>query len=216
MIHTLISKLGIERNHVVETILSTRKEDGQPNAAPMGISLEENNIIVRPYKSTLTYRNLKSERCGIANITSDPSLYYRTVFKDVNPSRQLPPQMFEEGIKVRAPRIVNACGYLELSVASLDDSQNRTRFVMKIEHASAKELNNYKAYSRAHHAVMESIIHTTRLKVYLKKGDHNKTEDLIKLVAHYQSIVEKIAPKSVYSEMMDGMVFRIDNWRSKF
>ena len=69
----LLKKLNLTPNFIYETIVTTyNPEDKTPNAAPMGIFfLDENQLIISPYNSTKTYRNLVNSGCGVINFTFD-------------------------------------------------------------------------------------------------------------------------------------------------
>ena len=43
---------------ILETIVITQDENGLPNFAPMGVTFEDDEIFLRPYKETTTYTNL--------------------------------------------------------------------------------------------------------------------------------------------------------------
>ncbi|MCP8317686.1 MAG: hypothetical protein H3Z51_12635, partial [archaeon] len=62
---------------------------------------------------------------------------------------------------------------------------------------------------------IESIIHATRIKVFLSKDEKEKVEKLIKLVNYYNTLVERVAPNSVYVDIMKEILKRIEAWKAK-
>jgi hypothetical protein len=94
-----LTDLGFSKDIVVETILSTYNPDGQPNAAPMGILMKnEQCVTIKLYKSSSTYQNLVSRRCGVINITSDPEVFFLSAFKEANPNAKIPREWCENNV----------------------------------------------------------------------------------------------------------------------
>ncbi len=210
-----MSELGFIRNGIVEVIVSTFDEAHRPHAAPMGASTEDmRGIILKPFKSSQTYRNLLKWRSGVANITSDPLLFYRTVFKDANPGGEFPKEWFAQAPAVDAPRMTNTDVCIELLVTDVEESEDRAQMLCKVK--STLMLNRSylpHVYNRAAPAIIESLIHATRIESHLNADRPDKAEELITLVEHYRHLVERIAPDSTYSEMMDDIWRRINLWR---
>jgi len=213
-----LAKLGFPKNAIVETIVSTYSVEGAPNAAPMGVKTEDmRHIIIRPYISSLTYANLRSKRCAVVNLTSNPELYYRTTFKEVNPQGRIPLEWFEKAEKVDAPKLRLAEAFIEISVIDIKmaDSE-RAEVLCDAQLIKAPNLTP-QAYCRATFAVIESIIHATRVKVFLG-GDEEKRREarrLMGLIKHYHALVNRVAPNSNYSAIMADLTERINKWRTK-
>jgi hypothetical protein len=72
-----------------------------------------------------------------------------------------------------------------------------------------------KAYSRAAFALIESVIHATRVKEYLASGRVGDAEQLLSLIDHYRTLVERVAPGSRYALVMADLLKRVESWRTK-
>ena len=215
---TNLTNLGFLKGAIMETIVSTYNANGQPNAAPMGVKTEDmKHIVIRPYTSSLTYANLQSKRCAVINVTSNPELYYRTAFKEVNPEGKVPPEWFEKGETVDAPRLRRADAFVEVSVVDIKLlGAERAESLCDAQLIKASSLLP-KAYCRATFATIEAIIHATRVKLFLA-GDKQKQEQahkLIELIEHYNAVVNRIAPNSRHSEIMTDLTQRIKSWKVK-
>lgn len=213
-----LASLGFLKNSIVETIVSTYNSKGQPNAAPMGVKTEETkHIIIRPYTSTLTYKNLQSKRCAVINVTSNPELYYRTAFKEANPEGRIPFEWLEKAETVDAPRLRMAEAFVEVSVVNIKSlGTERAEVLCDVQFIKASSLLP-KAYCRATFATIEAIIHATRVKPFLA-GDRQKQEQahrLMELIEHYNAVVNRIAPNSRYSAIMADLTQRINSWKVK-
>lgn len=213
-----LANLGFLKNAILEAIVSTYDANEQPTAAPMGVKTEDmKHIIIRPYTSTLTYTNLQSKRCAVVNVTSDPRFYYCTVFKEADLEGNIPLEWFERAETVDAPKLRAADAFIEVSVIDIKSlGAERAEVLCNVKLIKASSLSP-KAYCRATFATIEAIIHATRVKLFLA-GDRQKQEQahrLIELIKHYKAVVNRVAPNSRYSEIMDDLAKRINSWKAK-
>lgn len=215
---TNLTELGFIKGIIGETIVSTFDLNGQPNAAPMGILIEnDEKLKIKPYRTSLTCKNLQTKRCAVVNLTSNPRLFYLTAFKDLRLDEKLPDGMFEKAQKVDAPRLEAADSTIEVSVAKTDSfSSERAEFLCNVQLVkSSKTLP--KVYCRAQFATIEAIIHSTRIKLFIKGNQEQQKQaiPLLELVNICNDIVNRTAPNSIYSEIMTEINQRIDLWRNK-
>lgn len=215
---TNLYDLGFLKDTIGETLVSTYSADGQPTAAPMGIVMKSNEqVIIRPFISSLTYKNIQTKKCAVANVTSNPELFYLTAFKEANPDGKLPPDLFEKAETVDAPRLRAADATVEVSVDETGSfSTERAEFLCNVKLVKAsKKLP--KVYCRAQFATIEAIIHATRIKSFLRgdKQEQKQAIRLLELVELCQDIVNRTAPKSRYSEIMADLTRRINVWREE-
>jgi len=211
--------LGFSMGVIVETLVSTYGLDGQPNVAPMGAIIEETRFMVlRIYTSSLTYKNLQAKKCAVVNVTSDPELFYRTAFKEVNPDGRIPQELFEKAETVEAPRLRTADAHIEVTVVEIahyDSEKAEVTCEAKLVRASNLLP---KAYCRASFAAIEAVIHATRVKYFLLHGGrekHEKALQLLEKISDCQEIANHVAPSSRYSEIMKDLTQRIEVWRAK-
>jgi hypothetical protein len=211
-----MADLGFSKGTIIETVVSTYNVDGQPNAAPMGAIMEnEQHIIIRLYNSSLTYRNLLSKRCAVINVTSDVEMFYRTTFKEANPTGEIPAEWFEKAETVDAPRLRSADAIVEISLAKtkpIDDE--RTEAVCDVKLVKATKTFP-KAYCRALFATVEAIIHATRVKAYLNGNEKQREQarKLLEAIELYRDVVNRVAPNSRYVEIMTDLTKRTNSWR---
>jgi len=208
-----LAKMGFVKNGIVETIISTFDKNRNSIAAPMGVSAEdEKHITLSIYKTTKTYKNLKEKKCGVANITSDPTLFHRTVFKDVNPGGKLPNDWFTHASNVDAPYLRNTDAFIEFRVTNLTGSGEKAKVRCRVQKIVVARKDLLQVYHRAKSAVIESIIHATRIEIFLATDEKKKAKELIELVNHYTKIVNRVAPNSTYSQIMTDIQNRIKKW----
>ncbi|UCH01898.1 MAG: DUF447 family protein [Candidatus Bathyarchaeota archaeon] len=202
-----LATLGFKKGWIFEAIVAT-SYNAVPNAAPMGVTTYDmEHIIIRPYKSTQTYTNLVANMCATINITTDPQLFYKTAFKKRR-INSLPPTLFVE-TTIGAPRLRGADAYIEASVDKIEENdQNRANVTCKVERI--KIINDdLRLYCRGLFAVLEGIIHTTRIEEFLSKGREDEANRLIEKVKYYQGLIERVSPLSDYTAIMDKLFTRI-------
>jgi hypothetical protein len=212
-----LADLGFSKGIITETIVSTDNAEGQSNAAPMGVTIENaKHIAIRPYTSTLTYKNLQLKRCAVINVTANPELYYRTAFKETNPEGIIPQKWFEKAETVDAPKLRMADAHIEVSVADITafDAERATALCQVRQIQAPKALP--KVYCRASSAIIEAVIHATRVQVLVNDRNEQKhVRRLLKIIKNCSDVVNRVAPNSRYSEIMTDLTKRIDLWRAK-
>jgi hypothetical protein len=78
-----MDQMGFDYGSTIETILTTWNRDGTVNAAPMGVIRNlKDQIIIKPYSSSITYRNILKNKEVCVNTTQDSEIFMKTAFKD--------------------------------------------------------------------------------------------------------------------------------------
>ena len=130
------------------------------NIAPMGPILDDamSRLILRPFTSSTTYRNLKATGEGVFHVTDDVLMMARAAVGNVEAGVDAP---VRPAAKVVGRVLADACRFYELKVVEMDDSQDRTRIVAAVVHGG--RLRDFFGFNRAKHAVLEAAILATRL-----------------------------------------------------
>ena len=213
----LITDLGFSKGIIFETIISTFNGAGNPNAAPMGVIMEdEQTLSLTIFNSSLTSHNFKASECAVINLTSDIAIFYRSTFKEANPDGKLPLEWFEKAESVKAPKLRWADATVEVSVTSIQlEGLDKPKLQCKIEKVSATK-HFPEPICRAMALTLEAIIHATRVKAFVV--DPSKQEEvnkLLGLIENCSEVVKRVAPKSTYSDVMADLTNRINHWRTK-
>jgi hypothetical protein len=214
---TELTNLGFSREMIAETIISTYDGQRQANAAPMGVTIKNaKQIVLRIYISSLTYKNLQVKRCAVVNVVTDPDLFYQTAFKYNETKSSLPRVWFEKAELVDAPRLRKAEAYIEVAVDAVRPLKDgRAEITCEVKLIRASKILP-KVYCRALFATIEAILHATRVEVFMKHGDREKKEQalkLIELIGECNNVVNRVAPNSRYSEIMEDLIVHINSWR---
>jgi len=194
---TSLTELGFRRNRIYEVVISTLGTGGKPNAAPMGIiTRPPRTIILRPFKTSLTYHNLKTERCGVANITLDPEIFFKTAFKRTYLDERIPVAWFTRSNTSNAPALKCADLKIAFTVASLEDfGANRASFICKVQDINIRKVLPH-AYCRSDFAAIECVIHATRVRELLARGQNRKAAELMRLIRYYAKLAKRVSPDS--------------------
>ncbi len=202
---------------IAECIVSTYNVDGKPDAAPMGVIMEdEQHLIVNLFNSSATCSNIKANRCAVVNLTSNIEVFYKTVFKEANPNGRLPQEWFGKAKAVNAPKLRFADATIDVSVTEMtpiDTEKTRAMCNVVLVQATRKFPQ---VHCRAMDATLEAIIHATRVKAFLNdEGKQKKFSKLLELIDNCNDVVNRVAPNSSYSIVMADLMERIDSWRNK-
>jgi len=212
--HGSLSQLGLAKDHVYETVLSTYNADGKSTAAPMGIIPKSSRrFIIRIFKGTLTFKNLQRLRCGVVNLTNDPEIFYKTAFKETSGFRSLEAGWFEKARAVKAPRLRSADAKIEFRIKKIESFDDvRSRVTCEVERIDFRRTLPV-GYCRGAFAAIECIIHATRIQQYLSEGRLGHAEKLIALVNYYKDLAERVSPDSKYVSIIRRVRSQIDRWR---
>ena len=140
---------------IIETVTTTINPDGTVNCAAMGVEWGDDVIVIKPFPSTRTLRNLKATGAAVVNITDDIMLFTQAALGDPHPPTR-PATTIDGAV------LADACSWRELAVAAIDDSGPRARVTTHVVgRGSGRE---FLGFNRACHAVLEASILASRAR----------------------------------------------------
>lgn len=138
---------------IIEGIVTTIGPGGDVNFAPMGVEWDEEQIVLKPFLETTTFRNLSGGGAAVFNLVDDVMLFAQAVTGPVAfPSRP--------ATQVRGVVLEAACSWRELEVRSVDSTPPRSRIVARV--VARGDGKEFLGFNRAKHAVLEAAILATR------------------------------------------------------
>lgn len=141
---------------IIESIITTMDAENRVNFAPMGVVWGDDEITVKPYRETTTYRNLLQTGEAVVNLVDDVLFFVKGALSSpVFPSS---PAAVVRGVVLEA-----ACSWRELRVRESDTSEPRARFTCDVVHRGVKR--EFLGYNRARAAVIEATILATRTRL---------------------------------------------------
>jgi hypothetical protein len=209
-----LADLGFCEGEIYETIMTTFKPNGTPNAAPMGVTLQNQQIALNIFNTSQTLKNLKATKSAVINITSNIDLFYKSAIKEANPNGKLPQDWFTQAETVNAPKLASADATIEISLANTTpiDTQ-KTKATCNIKQINASK-NYPQTFCRAKPAVIEAVIHATRVKALINNPQQQEyVKKLLQLIENCQDTVNRSAPNTHYTEIMADLQKRIAKWR---
>lgn len=145
---------------IVEGIVVTVDADGTPNIAPMGPRVDRaiSRLVLKPFQTATTYRNLKTTGCGVFHVTDDVLLIAQAAIGTIAQPPELTPLLSFD-----CPRLADTCRWWAFRAASIDDTAERTTIDCEI--VQAGEVRPFFGFNRAKHAVLEAAIWATRIGI---------------------------------------------------
>lgn len=207
----LLDELGFSRDCIVETIVTTRRPDGSPSAAPMGITRTGPDILeIKPFKSSATYRNLLMRPEACVNVTNDPELFLVTAFKQ-EIRKEFAQPLIHDDLSLEA---AEATVFVEV-LSCRDISEERGCFMARA-HSIEVRRPLPRVFSRGRAEAIEAIIHSTRVEAYLRMGRRLDVEKLNKKFNECKEVVERVSsPDSAELKVIRTLETLIGRWREE-
>jgi hypothetical protein len=142
---------------ILEGVVTTIGPDDGLNVAPMGPRFEGDwsRFVLRPFRTSTTFRNLKERGEGVLHITDDVLLIARAAIGPVPDAETMAAEVVHGRILLSSAR------YHEFRVIDLDDRDDRA--TIRVETVASGRFRDLFGLNRAKHAVIEAAILATRL-----------------------------------------------------
>ena len=141
---------------IYETIVSTQNADGSTHIAPMGIHAKPDELILAPFKPSITLDNVLREKLAVINYTTDTRIFAdRLTRKSID-------WPLVNTKQIQGKRLSDALAHAELRLVQTEDDAVRPRLhceiVCEITHQP------FRGFNRAQSAVIELAILVSRLE----------------------------------------------------
>lgn len=174
---------------IIESIVTSTSTDGAVNFAPMGVEWDPDapgdTIVLKPFLETATYRNVSATRVAVVNVIDDVRVFARAAIS--NPEYATVPAAVVPGVV-----LADACSWREVEVRSVDSTPPRSRIDTTVVHRGVRR--EFVGFNRARHAVLETAIYATRVRLL-------PADFLLSEVARLQIIVDKTAGPREFEAM---------------
>ncbi len=166
---------------ILEGIVTTLDRLGAVNIAPMGPIVDESMsaLLLRPFQTSQTYRNLKERPAGVFHVVDDVLLLARAAIGQLDDTPETFPATNVDGAVLRS-----ACRWYEFVVESYDDRSERTGLKARVVHCGRQR--DFFGFNRAKHAVIEAAILATRIDLIPR-------EEIQRQFGTLRTLVEKTA-----------------------
>ena len=142
---------------ILEGLVTTTDATGGPHLAPMGPTVDGafTTLLLRPFPTSNTYRNLLRHGEGVFHVTDDAKLIALAAMGAVP---EMPPTVPAD--RVRGFVLADCCRAYEFVVRKVDDS--RERIHLEADIVRTHRVRDFLGFHRAKHAVIEAAILATR------------------------------------------------------
>ena len=103
---------------IVETVTTTINPDGTVNCAAMGVEWGDEIIVIKPFRSTRTLRNLRARGAAVVNLTDDILLFTQAALGDPHPPTRAT-------ATIDGAVLADACSWREVTVETVRRSVSR-------------------------------------------------------------------------------------------
>ena len=141
---------------IIETVTTTINPDGTVNCAAMGVEWGDEIIVIKPFPSTRTLRNLRATGAAVVNLTDDILLFTQAALGDPHPPTH-PTATIDGAV------LSDACSWREVTVEAIDERGPRARVTTHVvDRGTGRE---FLGFNRASHAVLEASIVASRARL---------------------------------------------------
>lgn len=148
--------MALLESKIHEVIVITLSADGETHSAPMGITEVNGYFLIKPFKPSATYENLKNHRQCTINYTDDVRVFAGSL-TGRRDWTTLPCQ------RIKGQYLSQAIAHSELNVIDFDDNDPRASFTGEIVYEQSHAL--FRGFNRAQSAVIDAAILVSRLKM---------------------------------------------------
>ena len=173
---------------ILEGIATTENPDRSVNISPMGpiVDASMSTLLLRPYQTSTTYKNLKRTGRGVFHVTDDVEMIARAAVGELSPLPQL-----EVHASTGCSILTGACRWYLFEVVKLDDAQERTSIDCRVIDSGAQR--EFFGFNRAKHAVLEAAILATRVAFLPPEQIRDELDRLVSPVEKTAGEAEKRA-----------------------
>ena len=141
---------------ILETIVITVNNAGEPHIAPMGIHTHDDELVILPFRPSTTLDNLVSNKTAVINFCDDVRVFAGCLTNRRNWPLS-PTESFSGYV------LASALAHSEVEVVRIEDDPIRPKFFCR----TLREVNHapFKGFNRAQFAVLEAAILVSRLSM---------------------------------------------------
>ncbi|MFL2656613.1 MAG: DUF447 domain-containing protein [Burkholderiaceae bacterium] len=141
---------------IYEVVIVTVDSKNKPHVAPMGISIKNKDIILKPFKPSQTLENILNTKIAVLNVITDVRVFAACITG--REQFDLEPIDGKIGFRLK-----NTISYSYLSLENFLDDNLRPQLIMKEE--KTWQVSEFLGLNRAQAAVIEGAILTSRLNI---------------------------------------------------
>jgi hypothetical protein len=156
---------------ILEGIVTTLGADDQAHIAAMGATVPAvmESLMLRPFRSSATYENLRRRMEGVFHVTDDVELIVQAAL-----GRWSVPVATAPVPDFPVPRLVDCCRWYAFQVRDIDHQADRATMQCRVVKWGRQR--DFWGFNRAKHAVLELAIMATRIHLLPSTDIMNELE----------------------------------------
>ena len=167
----LLPVLNLKPGIIYEILCGTYSPDGTPNFAPMGIRLD-NELVLAPYKTTQTYKNLEATGCCSINFSENAWIFAWACFE-----KERLQSYFTPGKKVPCPVLHDALAIVECNIEQIEATSDKLRHLVICRPIHVELQEKFVPFTRAFSLLIEMLIWATRITPFEDLGIYEKCKN---------------------------------------
>lgn len=140
---------------IYETIVTSINTLGEVHVTPFGIRMQDELIVISPFKPSTTLANIITTGQAVINLTDDVRVFAGALTE--RQTYELTPTL-----NVAGYRLKNVLTHKELKLVRIEDDAQRPQLFLKIVHEEQHQ--PFQGFNRAQAAVIELAVLVSRLK----------------------------------------------------
>lgn len=180
---------------ILETIITSMDEQGNVHVTPFGIRMENDLVLISPYKPSVTLNNILATESAVMNLTDDVRVFAAALTRhhawEVLPTRH-----------VAGFRLADTLTHKELKLVKVEDHAVRPKLFLEVVHTEQHQ--SFQGFNRAQAAVIELAVLVSRLTRLSK-------EKVTAEMQYLQIAVDKTAGEREL-EAWGWLVEKVDNF----
>ena len=144
---------------IFETIISSVNSQGEAHVAPFGIQIQDDLVVISPYKPSVTLENILATQHAVLNLTDDVRVFAGAITR-----RQAWSLLPAE--KIIGYRLADTLVHQELRLVKVVDDASRPQLFLEVLHEVQHQ--PFKGFNRAQAAVVELAVLASRLHLLTK------------------------------------------------
>lgn len=180
---------------ILETIITSVDEHSNVHVTPFGIRIDNELVVISPFKPSATLNNILATECAVMNLTDDVRVFAAALTKrkvwEVLPVNH-----------VVGYRLADTLAHKELKLVKVEDHALRPKLFLEVVHA--EQHRAFQGFNRAQAAVIELAVLVSRLSMLPK-------EKVISEMQYLQIAIDKTAGEREL-EAWSWLTEKIDNF----
>lgn len=192
-----LNTINMKINQHYECIVTTENKNKVKNAAPIGIRINDKNIVSSIINSfTHTLQNIKETNKFVVNLTEDPMVFTESTLAELSEDYY---DEYKGLAKLKECDAFFICEVSDLSELNHKNHIGERKVGMLKAEVKEIVINNecVKPLNRSMFALIDALVHSSRLEVV----SEDKKKEFIKKINEDQRLIEKIGSEE-YKESM--------------